>query len=434
MSIQSENLAPWQPCKSPEWTRSQIKHYYKVELGKMLQPAPAKPDDIEVPYLKALHVQWNKVVSEDLPTMWANANDIKHLTVSKGDLLVCEGGEVGRAAIVEEDLPENCIIQNALHLVRPDKKANVRFLFYLLSQASDKDWFDVICNRSTIAHFTVEKFKETWVWIPQIFEQEEIVNYLDRETAHIDNLIEAKENMLTLLAEKRQALITQAVTRGLDPTVRLKPSGVEWLADVPEHWEVKRAKWLFRERDVRTQTGEETLLSLRMDKGLVPHDEVSEKPITDSDLIGYKITHKNDLVINKMRASGGLASVTPFLGLVSPDYSVFEAVERVSPDFYMELFKTNIFKAIFRSVSKGLGTGSSGFLRMYTENFYTVSMSVPPFTEQLEIIEYVENEKTRLNTLHSATEQTITLLKERRSALITAAVTGQIDIPQLHVH
>lgn len=227
--ITSLARVPWQPCEDLSWKQKQVKRDFQVELGKMLQNGLVSFEDREVPYLKAQHVQWDGIRFDDAPTMWASEKEIEFLKIEKGDLLVCEGGEVGRAAIVQSTPPEDCIIQNALHRVRGKSTSDVRFLRYLLLHASSQGWFDVLCNRATIAHFTVEKFCEMWIWLPPIQVQQVIADFLDRETAYLDALIAAKERLLKLLDEKRRALVTHAVTRGLDPDVKLRDSGEEWL-------------------------------------------------------------------------------------------------------------------------------------------------------------------------------------------------------------
>ncbi|MBU0944010.1 MAG: restriction endonuclease subunit S [Proteobacteria bacterium] len=185
---------------------------FDISLGKMLQPTSNNPDDVETPYIKAVNVQWDDLNIEDLPTMWASQGEIKALNLRVGDLLVCEGGEVGRASILKNEPPENCIYQNALHRVR-SLNNDVRYLKYCLKQASEAGWFDVLCNRATIAHFTVEKFRELRIHIPSPETQRLIADYLDMETARIDALVAEKEKMLALLDEKRAALISRAAIR-----------------------------------------------------------------------------------------------------------------------------------------------------------------------------------------------------------------------------
>ena len=199
--IQKDKV-PWLKKIDIKWQYFQAKRGFEITLGKMLQPTQGGSDDIEVPYLKALHIHWDRINVENLPTMWANQTEIKQLALQNGDLIVCEGGEVGRASILNDQLPPNCIIQNSLHRVRSRDLGDTRFLRYLLQTASDIGWFDVLCNRATIAHFTVEKFREFWITAPSKDEQKLIADYLDRETTEIDNLVAEKEKMLALLEEK----------------------------------------------------------------------------------------------------------------------------------------------------------------------------------------------------------------------------------------
>ena len=286
---------PWLPACETHWQLSPVKRQFEVLLGKMLQPGKRSPEDVEVPYLKAQHIQWDKVVTQDLPTMWATLEEVSSLRVRKGDLLVCEGGEVGRAAIVTEDLPEDCIIQNALHLVRPKKSGDVCFLRYVLRHATSQEWLDVLCNRATIAHFTVEKFSEMWVWLPPLSQQRAITNFLDRETAMIDELIAEKERLLELLAEKRRALITNAVTRGLDPDVPVRDSEAEWLGEIPRHWGKQFVRWLFKEVDERSNTGEGELLTVSHLTGVTLRSEKEVNMFMAETLEGYKICRPGDL-------------------------------------------------------------------------------------------------------------------------------------------
>ncbi len=223
------------------WSTAPTKRHFHIQLGKMLQNNPAFTTDKPVPYLKAFHVLWGIVNIEDLPEMWANSSEVRQYGARNGDLLVCEGGEVGRAGIVDDPSNE-CIIQNALHRVRPKGSGDVRFLMYTLHAISSAGWFDVLCNKATIAHFTREKFADLRIPIPKVDEQRAIAALFDRETALIDTLIEKKEQQIELLQEKRGALISHAVTMGRNPNAKMKDSGIVWIGEIPEHWVVKRIK------------------------------------------------------------------------------------------------------------------------------------------------------------------------------------------------
>ena len=174
---------------------------------------------------------------------------------------------------------------------------------------------------------------------------------------------------------------------------------------------------MFREINKRTSTGEETLFSLRMERGLVPHDEVSDKFIPNESLVDYKIVHEGQMVMNRMRAAIGIFGLATHHGLVSPDYAVFDVAERANPQYFLMLFKLPLIGTQFRLSSKGLGTGSSGFMRLYTESFGDIKVAVPPLNEQAEIVDYIEVEFRRLDMALDLFNRQIAKLKEYRKSL-----------------
>lgn len=197
------------------WEVLQCKYGFDIKLGKMIQNEPQSDIDEFVPYLKAINVNWLKVDTETENKMWATPKQIKNYNVIVGDLLVCEGGEVGRSCIVEE-IPENCIIQNALHRVRSTHKANNKFLYYFLIHASTANWLNIICNKATISHFTYEKFGRMEIALPPKEEQLIILNKLDSEMFQIQDLTKKIEKSINLLKEYRSSLITHAVSGQID--------------------------------------------------------------------------------------------------------------------------------------------------------------------------------------------------------------------------
>ncbi|MFZ2650109.1 MAG: hypothetical protein WA210_08375, partial [Burkholderiaceae bacterium] len=154
---------------------------------------------------------------------------------------------------------------------------------------------------------------------------------------------------------------------GLGPYAGYKDSGLLWLGHVPKHWEVRRIKTVLREVDRRSSTGLEPLLSLRMRAGLVDHHALGGRPIPPSALIGYKRVLPGEIVMNRMRASSGLFAAATSDGLVSPDYAIFRPIHQVNVPYAVQLFRTPAMTAVFRLESTGLGTGESGFLRLYLE-------------------------------------------------------------------
>ena len=273
-----------------------------------------------------------------------------------------------------------------------------------------------------------EDFKYLSCVVPPLPEQAAVVRYLDHVDRQVRRLVRAKRKLIALLTEQKQAIIHRAVTRGLDPDVPLKDSGIEWLGEVPEHWDVPRLKTVFAEADERTVNGEETLFSLRMHQGLVPHNDVSDKPISSEDLIGYKMVKPGQLVMNRMRAAIGIFGVPPRAGLVSPDYAVFDPAVNLELGFFLRLFKSRDMCSAFRVASKGLGTGSSGFMRLYTDQFGVLRTPFPPVEEQAKIVEYLNSATNEVDTAISRAELEIELLHEYRTRIIADVVTGKLDV------
>ena len=206
-----ESGVAWLGEVPKHWDVSALKFYYDVQLGKMLQPKQNSSDDFEIPYLKAIHVQWDSIQINNLPLMWANPQEVNKFLVKNGDLLICEGGEVGRCSILS-GISENTIIQNALHRVRESNKSTVKYLDYVIQHTANSKWFSILCNKATIAHLTSEKLINLSIPLPPLAEQTAIADYLDEQTAHIDCLSQKVEQAIGRLKEYRTALITQAVT------------------------------------------------------------------------------------------------------------------------------------------------------------------------------------------------------------------------------
>ncbi|MHB1897345.1 MAG: restriction endonuclease subunit S domain-containing protein [Metallibacterium sp.] len=385
--------------------------------------------DFELAYIDIGNVDSQGRVHDIVNFRFEDAPSRARRIVRDGDVIISTVRTYLQAIAPVENPPENLIVSTGFAVVRPSNVLDHRFCKYAL-RANRFLW--EVESRSTGVSYpaiNASDLGDIKVSLPEVGAQRLIANYLDRETARIDGLIAEKERMLALLEEKRAALISRVVTRGINPDVTFKPSGLEWLDEIPAHWQEPRAKGLFREVDRRTETGEETLLSLRMGKGLVPHNEVSEKLLEASDVTGFKKIEPGQMVVNRMRAASGLIAVATESGLVSPDYAVFDVVDQdLSIEYFLELFKTSLLQAVFRSSSKGLGTGEQGFLRLYTDAFLSLHFPYPPVAEQRAVASFIEQQRSEMLQMENLLGRSIDLAKERRAALISAAVTGQIPL------
>jgi restriction endonuclease S subunit len=341
-----------------------------------------------------------------------------------GDILAAAvGATFGKTYLHAKDIGPAAF---AGYLVRisPGRDFDARFVAYWSESQHYWDQVNTSVVQSTIQNFSAAKYGELRLPTPTLDVQRAIADYLDRETARLDALVAAKERVLGLLAEKRRALMTRAVTRGLDPRAPLRDSGIPWLGEVPAHWEIERARWLFRERDQRSETGEEELLTVSHLTGVTLRSEKDVNMFEAETTEGYKICLSGDLVINTLWAWMGAMGVSPVSGIVSPAYNVYQPETRLEPSYVDALVRLPVFAQEITRYSKGVW---SSRLRLYPEGFFEVFLPVPPLPEQREIVLHLAKETGELDRLRSATERTIALLEERRAALIAAAVTGQID-------
>jgi type I restriction enzyme, S subunit len=221
--------------------------------------------------------------------------------------------------------------------------------------------------------------------------------------------------------------VAEAVMRGLDPSAPLRPSGTDWLGDIPAHWVARRVATLFCQRDERNEP-DLPLLEVSISAGVIVREFSSDKiEGTAADFNTYKVARRGDIAFNKMRMWQGAVGVAPVDGLVSPDYTVATAKAELLPDFAGQLFRTESFSAECGRFSQGITWDR---LRLYWDGFRDIFIPLPPSDEQRQIVEHISAETTKIDRLRVATENSIALLKERRAALIVAAVTGQIEIPE----
>jgi len=407
------------------WTVIPLKRSFDVKLGKMLQNEPQSSEDSLEPYLRAANISWNGAIINDVRHMWISARERNTFALKPGDLLVSEGGDVGRSTIWHGEI-QPCYYQNAINRVRERRSDIIDYLYYWIYALKNAAYIDMLCSRATISHFTAEKVAALPVMLPSKEEQNAIISFLNRETAKIDALIEKNERLIELLHEKRIALINQAVTKGLNPDVPMKDSDVEWLGIIPAHWRTERNRWLFRVSDIRSKFGEEELLTVSHLTGVTRHSEKNVTMIEAESHEGYKICRAGELVINTMWAWMGALGIASEEGMASPSYNVYVLITGfLNPRYYDYLCRVPVHVSELTKFSKGIWKSR---LRLYPDEFYEITTSLPPKIEQERIAEFLDNEDSKVNVLVKTIGEAIDHLKEYRTALISAAVTGKIDV------
>jgi type I restriction enzyme S subunit len=262
--------------------------------------------------------------------------------------------------------------------------------------------------------------------IPSLGEQQTIASFLDHETTKIDALIAEQQRLIELLKEKRQAVISHAVTKGLNPHVRMKDSGVEWLGEVPEHWEIKRGRYLYRERQISPEATDGVVTAFRDGQVTLRTNRRTEGFTFAVLEVGYQRVFEGDLVIHGMDAFAGAIGISESTGKCTSEYSVLVPVSQSFENAYFA--KAIRLMALRNYIFVICPAVRERAPRFRFSSFKDVLLPVPPLNEQIEIVRHIEKELKEVHILEQEVDKAIKLLQERRTALISAAVTGQIDV------
>lgn len=389
----------------------------------------ATESDYELQYIDIGNVDSYGTVHDVVAYKFEDAPSRARRIARHGDVIVSTVRTYLQAIAPIENPPENLIVSTGFAVVRPKGSLfDARFCKYAVRE---KHFLWEVESRSTGVSYpaiNASDLADIRISLPAYETQRLIADYLDRETARIDALVAEKERMLALLDEKRAALISRAVTRGLDPNAPLQPSGLDWLGDIPKHWEVRRCATLFQEIDER-DCPDLPLLNVSLNTGVtlrVFSDDRIES--VAADFSTCKVARKGDLVFNKMRFWQGAGGIAPEDGLTSPDYTVARFGSELDERFVELLVRLPLFSNEVRRYSYGMVDDR---LRLYWMEFRNLRIHLPPLSEQRDIVDTLHKENQEIIALVSALQQSITLAKERRAALITAAVTGQIPLEEM---
>ncbi len=348
-----------------------------------------------------------------------------------GDLLLEKSGGGDKhpvGVVVLFEYQQRAVCSNFIARMPVEDSFDPRFLAYVHSSMYAARINTRSIKQSTgIQNLDSASYLSEGAGFPNKAEQSVIAAFLDRETAKIDALVAKKERLIELLQEKRTALITRAVTRGLDRNVPMKDSGVEWLGEIPPHWSTEKNRWLFRETDLRSEVGAEQLLTVSHITGVTPRSEKPDVTMIEAESHeGYKICDANQLAINTMWAWMGALGVTKEDGMVSPSYNVYAVTSaELDPKYYDYLCRIPLHVAEIIRRSKGVWRSR---LRLYADAFFEIETPLPSMQEQKMITHLLDQETVKIHELIGKNREAIDRLKEFRTALISAAVTGKIDV------
>tara|TARA_Y100000815_G_scaffold61177_1_gene49500 strand:+ start:5210 stop:7135 length:1926 start_codon:yes stop_codon:yes gene_type:complete len=368
---------------------------------------------------------------EEPATRTLNSRERDSALLRVGDLVVTKSSgsslHIGKTSLVDEAVATlGACYSNFMQRLRVSSDCNPRFVWFVMNNPIARGQFDLLSNSTTgLANLNATILGEVRLAFPSPDEQRQIVDFLDRETVKIDAAVAAQERLIALLAEKRAATISHAVTKGLDPDAPMKDSGIEWLAHIPAHWETRRTGRMLTHRKnlVGEQADEYDLLSLTL-RGIIRRDMNNPEGKFPASFVTYQEVEPGDLVfclfdVDETPRTVGLSE---FPGMITGAYDVFTPSDallgRWLYRFYLHHDREKSLKPFYTGLRKVIRTPT----------FKSIPLPVPPRDEMESILDKLDAMEDEFQRATLLAKSSIRLLKERRAALIAAAVTGKIDV------
>ena len=421
-----------------EWHVSKIKNVYIVILGKMLSPSQTQKDQTLENYLCAANIKWSGVDTSIQKQMWFSESDKAEYKLHEGDILIMEGGLAGTSCKYRGEMAP-CFIQNSVHCCRAKSNYSNQFLYYWMNVVYNSKYIENICNKATIQHYTKEKVMNTPFLICSSLEQEKIVSYLDRKCAQIDAIISKQQQIIEKLKEYKLSVITEAVTKGLDPNVPMKDSGVEWIGMVPERWKVGQLKYfatiragltLGKKYEIDAKLVEMPYLRVANVQGeYVDLSDVSSVSVLPEEVEKYSL-HKNELLMTEGGDKDKLGRGCVWNGEIDPClhqnhvFAVATDAKKLSIHFLSYLTTSGVARSYFEYTAKkttNLASTNSTIILQF-------KLPIPSIQEQGDIICYLDKCCKQINTLIHEKENILSKINEYKKALIYEVVTGKKEV------
>jgi len=292
---------------------------------------------------------------------------------------------------------------------------------YLFQSLNWKSQIQSLVNGVKVYSIGKGHLKKSYLLLPPLAEQEKIVSYLENKTSKIDAYVADKEKEIQLLQELKQKTIAEAVTKGLNPDVKMKDSGISWLGIIPEHWDVKKIGSLFTERREKVSDKDYPALSVSK-QGITPQLETAVK--TDNGDNRKKVC-KDDFVVNSRSDRKGSCGVSPYTGSVSLINIVLSPRNNIEVQYFHHLFRSNDYIEEYYRIGRGIVADL--WTTRYSE-MRNIMVPLPPIDEQRSIVSYIEEKCQKIDTLITELQAEIDYLKEYKQRLIADVVTGQVNV------
>ncbi len=374
----------------------------------------------------------NERITPGLALMHSTAteDEIRKFGLRVNDVVITKDSEawddIAVPALVTETA-EDLVCGYHLAVLRPSpERMRGRYLFRCLQAKSIRVQLELASSGVTRFGLPKDEIGKLVLPVPPLGQQDVIADFLDEETTRLDALVAEKERLLALLAEKRRALITRAVTHGLNPQAPRRESGLPWLGEVPDYWPLLRARYLWQEQSIPPRDEDEMVTCFRDGQVTLRKNRREEGFTNAIKELGYQGVRAGQLVLHSMDAFAGAIGVSDSDGKCTPEYIVCDPVRNdVFNPYFGFLLRLMALNGFIQASCTAVRERAP---RIHFSDFGDMSFPLPPLEEQRAIVSHIAAETAKVDKLRAAAERTLGLLKERRAALIAAAVTGKIAV------
>jgi type I restriction enzyme S subunit len=424
-----------------DWDSTPLKHIAEIDSCGCYGVEPKGEENVLPVATTAQISPEGKFLVDMMPLRGFTKTELTRFGCSAGDILVVKSSGSatniisGKAGIVTDDTAP-FVFSNFLMRVRPLRElVESKWVYYVLRSHLTRQRVEKMCSTTTYPNLSVSEYCSALMPLPRPQDQSRITEFLDQETAKIDALISEQQRLIELLKEKRQAVISHAVTKGLNPDVRMKPSGVEWLGEVPEHWEVLSVRRISKSVQTGWTPSADVLDTCADDEvekltWYTPGDFGDSLVLADSSRVlpgsllsnpSARIFPPNSVLLVGIGATLGRVGLTKTI--CSANQQINSIVPTDNVDGYFLAYSLAAKSDVMRSLSNA---STIGILNQ--DKTKEVIIAVPPLGEQLEICQHLTRQGEVFDELIEKAREATVLLQERRTALISAAVTGKIDV------
>jgi type I restriction enzyme, S subunit len=340
--------------------------------------------------------------------------------------MIKSGATTGKVAKVETEKLFTIWSPLAVFRTNP-KKCFYEYLYYFIQSDAYQKQIENKWTYGTQQNIGMRTLEKLMICFPSIDQQMNIADYLDSKCSKIDEIIEKQQAIIKKLKEYKFSIITEAVTKGINPDVELKDSTIDMCEQIPVHWDISQNRYLFSLRDEKNYKPleEVRLLSLYTDLGVFPHGEQEERGNKAVKAEGYKVVYENDIVVNIILAWMGAIGRSAYDGVTSPAYDIYKPNENVCSRYYHYLYRAKPFSAECYKYGRGI---MAMRWRTYSSEFKSIKVPVPPYIEQCQIADYLDSKCEMLDKTIADRNKAIDILQEYKKSLIYEVVTGKKEV------